>query len=65
VRLLPALQKFLQAYRRPTRFLEVCRPEIVPEREVAALDPEARSFVNLNTPHDLERAAAWLAGAGP
>jgi molybdopterin-guanine dinucleotide biosynthesis protein A len=65
VRLLPALQKFLQADRRPTRFLEVCRPEIVPEREVAALDPEARSFVNLNTPHDLERAAAWLAGAGP
>jgi molybdopterin-guanine dinucleotide biosynthesis protein A len=64
VRLLPALQDFLQADRRPTRFLEVCRPQILSEAEVLALDPEGRSFFNLNTPRDLNRAEAWLAGAG-
>ena len=64
VRLLPALQDFLQADRRPTRFLEVCRPQIVSETEVLALDPEGRSFFNLNTPRDLKRAEAWLAGTG-
>ncbi len=64
VRLLPALQDFLRADRRPTRFLEACRPQIVPEAAVLALDPEARSFFNLNTPGDLRRAEAWLAGAG-
>ena len=63
VRLLPALQDFLQADRRPTRFLEVCRPQILSEAEVLALDPEGRSFFNLNTPDDLNRAEAWLAGA--
>ncbi len=64
VRLLPALQDFLQADRRPTRFLEVCRPQILSEAEVLALDPEGRSFFNLNTPQDLNRAEAWLAGTG-
>lgn len=60
VRLLPALQDFLQADRRPKRFLEVCRPQILSESAVLALDPEARSFFNLNTPEDLARAAAFL-----
>jgi molybdopterin-guanine dinucleotide biosynthesis protein A len=64
VRLLPALQDFLQADRRPTRFLEVCRPQVLSETEVLALDPEGRSFFNLNTPGDLQRAEAWLAGMG-
>jgi molybdopterin-guanine dinucleotide biosynthesis protein A len=64
VRLLPALQDFLQADRRPTRFLEVCQPQILSETEVLALDPEGRSFFNLNTPQDLNRAEAWLAGTG-
>ena len=64
VRLLPALQDFLQADRRPTRFLEVCRPQIVSETEVLALDPEGWSFFNLNTPRDLQLAEAWLAGTG-
>jgi molybdopterin-guanine dinucleotide biosynthesis protein A len=63
VRLLPALQNFLRTDRRPTRFLEVCRPEIIAETEVLALDPEDRSFFNLNTPLDLKRAEAWLAGS--
>jgi molybdopterin-guanine dinucleotide biosynthesis protein A len=62
VRLLPALQNFLQTDRRPTRFLEICRPQVLSETEVLALDPEGRSFFNLNTPQDLLRAEAWLAG---
>jgi molybdenum cofactor guanylyltransferase len=64
VRLLPALQEFLQTDRRPTRFLEVCRPQVLPESEVLALDPDGRSFFNLNTPGDLDLAANWLAGKG-
>jgi molybdopterin-guanine dinucleotide biosynthesis protein A len=64
VRLLPALQNFLQTDRRPTRFLEICRPQVLSETEVLALDPEGRSFFNLNTPGDLQRAEAWLAGMG-
>jgi molybdopterin-guanine dinucleotide biosynthesis protein A len=64
VRLLPALQDFLQIDRRPTRFLEVCRPQVLSETEVLALDPEGRSFFNLNTPGDLNRAENWLARTG-
>jgi molybdopterin-guanine dinucleotide biosynthesis protein A len=60
VRLLPALRDFLQSDRRPTRFLDVCRPQILSETEVRALDPEGRSFFNLNTPQDLARAKAHL-----
>jgi molybdopterin-guanine dinucleotide biosynthesis protein A len=60
VRLLPALQDFLRADRRPTRFLEGCRPQVLSETEVLALDPEGRSFFNLNTPQDLNRAENWL-----
>ena len=64
VRLLPALQNFLQTDRRPTRFLESCRPQVLSETEVLALDPDGRSFFNLNTPQDLHQAEAWLAGTG-
>jgi molybdopterin-guanine dinucleotide biosynthesis protein A len=59
-RLLPVLKDFLQADHRPTRFLDVCRPQILPESAVLALDPEARSFFNLNTPEDLARSATFL-----
>lgn len=61
VRLLPRLAEFLKSDRRPTRFLEVCRSQVLSEAEVAGLDPEGRSFFNLNTPEDLARAEAWLA----
>jgi molybdopterin-guanine dinucleotide biosynthesis protein A len=64
-RLLPTLGNFLQTDRRLNRFLEGCRPLILPETEVQALDPEAYSFFNLNTPQDLQRAEAWLAGRAP
>ncbi len=59
-RLLPALRDFLQADRRPSRFLEVCRPQILSESEVRALDPEGHSFFNLNTSRELAQARAWL-----
>lgn len=62
VRLLPALRDFLQTDRSPTRFLEKCRPQIVSELEVLSLDPDDRSFFNLNTPQELAQAAAWLSG---
>jgi len=64
VRLLPALKNFLQTDRRPTRFLEICRPLVIAQTEVLALDPDGQSFFNLNTPLDLQRAEAWLAGTG-
>jgi molybdopterin-guanine dinucleotide biosynthesis protein A len=60
VRLLPQLESFLKNDRRPTRFLSVCRPEIIPPETVRLLDPEGRSFFNLNTPEDLARATSWL-----
>jgi len=60
VRLLPQLESFLRRDRRLTRFLSVCRPEIIPPEAVLRLDPESRSFFNLNTPEDLARAIAWL-----
>lgn len=61
VRLLSRLTAFLKMDRRPTRFLEVCRPQVLPEEEVNCLDPQGRTFFNLNTPEDLARAEAWLA----
>ncbi len=60
VRLLPRLTAFLKNDRRPTRLLSVCRPEIIPPETVQQLDPEGRSFFNLNTPKDLDRAIIWL-----
>jgi molybdopterin-guanine dinucleotide biosynthesis protein A len=61
VRLLPRLTDFLQKDRRPTRFLEVCRPLVLSEEEVGRLDPEGCSFFNLNTAAEVARAAAWWA----
>jgi molybdopterin-guanine dinucleotide biosynthesis protein A len=65
VRLVPQLTAFLQSERRSTRFLSVCRPEVIPPEAVQGLDPDGRSFFNLNTPEDWARATSWLAqGAG-
>lgn len=61
-RLMPQLQEFLLAHRRILHFLEIHRPQIITETEVAALDPEGQSFFNLNTPADQARAEACLAG---
>ncbi|MGO9619990.1 MAG: molybdenum cofactor guanylyltransferase [Desulfobaccales bacterium] len=72
VRLLPSLTAFLESQRRASLFLSECRLEVMPLEEVMRLDPEGRSFFNLNTPEDLERAASWdepgpprAAGEGP
>ena len=64
VRLLSQLIEFLQRDRRPRRFLEICRAQVISEEEARRLDPEGRSFFNLNTPEDVARAAAWLAAGG-
>jgi len=61
VRLLSHLTAFLKMDRRPTRFLEGCRPRVIPLEEVTRLDPPGRTFFNLNTPEDLAQAEAWLA----
>ncbi|MGP8050484.1 MAG: molybdenum cofactor guanylyltransferase [Desulfobaccales bacterium] len=59
VRLLPSLTAFLKSQRRVSLFLSKCRPQVMPLQEVLRLDPEGRSFFNLNTPADLEQAVAW------
>lgn len=64
VRLLPRLAGFLENDRRLTQFLAACQPEVIPPEEVLRLDAEGRSFLNLNTPEALERAAAWLEQGG-
>lgn len=64
VRLLPKLQEFLQTNRSISRFLEACRPQVISDTEVQALEPESRSFFNLNTPEDLAQAVAWLNHGG-
>lgn len=61
VRLLPRLTAFLnEGGRQVQRFLEQCRPLALPQEQVERLDPEGRSFLNLNTPEDLQAAARLL-----
>ncbi len=59
------LSRLSRTDHRPTRFLEMCRPQIISETEGAALDPEGRSFFNLNTPGDLNRARPGWPGGIP
>lgn len=65
VRLLARITAFLNdGGRHLRRFLEQCRAQVLDPEEVARLDPQGRSFLNLNTPEDFE-AAARLATAAP
>ncbi|MEW6657608.1 MAG: molybdenum cofactor guanylyltransferase [Thermodesulfobacteriota bacterium] len=58
VRLLSRLTAFLhEGGRQVQRFLDQCRPLALPPEEVARLDPQGRSFMNLNTPEDFQAAA--------
>jgi len=58
VRLLSRLTAFLhEGGRQVQRFLEQLRPLALPPEEVARLDPQGRSFMNLNTPEDFQAAA--------
>jgi len=60
VKLLGSLQEFLKTERKVGRFLELCRPQLLPPEEVARLDPEGLSFLNINTPEELAGARSWL-----
>lgn len=65
VKLLARLTTFLNADGRHTRrFLAECRAQELSPEEVARLDPQGHSFLNLNTPEDFE-AAARLAEEQP
>lgn len=46
---------------KPTQRLAECSVRIVEEHEVLRLDPDGRSFVNVNAPEDLATARALLA----
>ncbi len=62
VKLLNRLTAFLNDDgRQARRFLEQIRPQVLSPEEVARLDPEGLSFLNLNTPEDFTAAARLLA----
>ncbi len=57
LRLLSRLTAFLnEGGRHVIRFLEQSRPLALPAEEVMRLDPQSLSFMNLNTPEDLQAA---------
>jgi len=57
VKLLARLTAFLKGDDRYVRhFLEQCRVQALNPEEVTRLDPQGRSFLNLNTPEDLKAA---------
>ena len=45
------------------RFFKSFRVLRIPEETLRAVDPELKSFFNINTPADLARAEAWLQGS--
>lgn len=46
---------------KPTARLDACRVTVVGEEEILRLDPQGRSFVNVNAPEDLAAARAHVA----
>lgn len=46
--------------RRLRKIAQVVSAQIVGEAELRKIDPELRSFVNVNTPEEYERALRWL-----
>lgn len=63
-RCLPALHAALEkGRRRVVSFYGSVRVRYLGPAEIASLDPEGRSFFNINTPEDLIRAQAWIDGA--
>jgi len=64
--LLPALDTRLQAGRLALHtMLEEVFTIWIEGGELAALDPDGRSFFNINTPDDLRRADALAVRSGP
>ena len=49
-------QGLAEGRRRPVDLYERVRTRVVTEAELRAVDPEGRSFLNMNTPADYERA---------
>jgi len=49
-----------QGKRRVISFFDLVRVKAVEQEQVRALDPEGRSFFNVNTPADLAKAKTWL-----
>lgn len=63
-RCLPAIEAALAAgQRRMDSFWPGVRLRRVPAAELRSLDPELRSFINVNTPEEWQRVRAWLATA--
>jgi molybdopterin-guanine dinucleotide biosynthesis protein A len=59
--LLPTIEECLQAGRRDPRALLTCAPvRFLEEEQVRTVDPDLRSFVNINTPQDFQRALSLL-----
>ncbi|MHB0856926.1 MAG: molybdenum cofactor guanylyltransferase [Anaerolineae bacterium] len=65
----PIIDSLRQGRRRAVSFLDQCRVRELAPEEADRIDPEGRSFFNVNTPADLAQARAWLldseAGLGP
>ncbi len=56
---LPTIAACLRAGRRdPRALLDHAPVRFLEEEQVRAVDPELRSFVNINTPEDFQRAAS-------
>jgi molybdopterin-guanine dinucleotide biosynthesis protein A len=52
----PALRRFLEEGQRAAyRALQILRTRRIPEDDLRRADPDLRSFINLNTPADLDR----------
>jgi molybdopterin-guanine dinucleotide biosynthesis protein A len=59
--LLPLVKERLQAGRRdPRSLLEAAQVRYIEEAQLRAVDPQLRSFLNVNTPEDL----AWVTAGG-
>ena len=56
-RVMPFIKKCLDSQcRKMVSFFELVRVHEIPEQQLLALDPQLLSYININTPHDLDRA---------
>lgn len=61
-RCLPAMEASLRGgARRPISFFEAVRVARVKQEAIEGLDPTWRSFFNVNTPEEMDRAREWIA----
>jgi molybdopterin-guanine dinucleotide biosynthesis protein A len=63
-RVLPVVERYLaEGQRKLVSFFREVRVRRIDEETIKAVDPELLSFVNINTPEDLEQALRICAGA--